>query len=65
MLIEHGGKKPQVDPSACAAPTAVVCAVVRVGADARIRFGDRAVVTENASRQVAEFRRESCGDLPG
>jgi hypothetical protein len=68
MLIEHRGKTPQVDPSACVAPTAVVCAAVRVGADARILFGavltaedgvirvgDRTVVMENAPREVAEY----------
>jgi hypothetical protein len=32
MLIEHRGKTPQVDPSGCVAPTAVVCAAVRIGA---------------------------------
>ncbi len=58
----------QVDPSACVAPTAVVCAAVRVGADDRIlsgamlaaedgeiRAGDRTVVMGNAPREVAEF----------
>src|SRR5579872_5219514 len=68
MLIEHRGKTPQVDPSACVAPTAVVCAAVRIGADARILFGavltaedgvigvgDRTVVMENAPREVAEY----------
>lgn len=61
MLIEHRGKRPQVDPSAYVAPTAVVCGAVRIGAAARIlfgavltaedgeiRIGDRTVVMENA-----------------
>jgi hypothetical protein len=68
MLIEHPGKTTQVDPSACVAPTAVVCAAVRIGADDRIlfgavlaaedgeiRLGDRRVVMGNAPREVAEF----------
>jgi hypothetical protein len=59
----------RVDPSACVAATAVVRAAVRIGTDARILFdtvfiaedgvirvGDRAVVTENAPREVAEYR---------
>jgi hypothetical protein len=68
MLIEHRGKTPQVDPSACVAPSGVVCAAVRIGADARILFGavltaedgeiragDRTVVTGNAPREAAGY----------
>jgi hypothetical protein len=68
MLIEHRGKTTQVEPSACVAPTAVVCAAVRIGADDRILFravlaaedgeirvSDRTVVMGNAPREVAEF----------
>jgi hypothetical protein len=68
MLIEHPAKTPQVDPSACVAPTAVVCAAVRIGADAGILIGavltaedgvigvgDRTVVMENAPREVAGY----------
>jgi carbonic anhydrase/acetyltransferase-like protein (isoleucine patch superfamily) len=63
----HGGT-PRVDPSACAAATAVVRAAVRIGTDALILFGavliaedgviwvgDRTVVMENAPREVAEY----------
>ena len=39
MLVEHRGHVPVVDPSACVAPTAVLCGDVHVGADARILFG--------------------------
>ncbi len=39
MLIEHRGNRPQVDPSAYIAPTAVLCGAVHVGPDARILFG--------------------------
>src|SRR3954471_9825712 len=38
-LIEHRGAKPDVDPSAYVAPTAIVCGDVQVGAEARILFG--------------------------
>ena len=39
MLIEHRGARPQVDPTAYLAPTAVLCGDVRVGPDTRILFG--------------------------
>src|SRR5438105_1324698 len=39
MLIEHGGRSPQVHPTAYVAPTAVLCGDVRVGAGSRILFG--------------------------
>jgi gamma-carbonic anhydrase len=79
MLIEHRGKTPQVDPTACVASIAVVCAGVRVGADAGMPFGavftaedgvigvgDRTVVMENAEAVAdVDGDRECCGDLPG
>lgn len=39
MLLEHGGRAPEVDPSAWVAPNAVVSGAVRIGADARVLFG--------------------------
>jgi carbonic anhydrase/acetyltransferase-like protein (isoleucine patch superfamily) len=39
MLIEHGGARPAVDPTAYVAPTATLSGDVRVGPDARILFG--------------------------
>jgi carbonic anhydrase/acetyltransferase-like protein (isoleucine patch superfamily) len=39
MLVEHRGNRPQVDPGAYIAPTAVLCGAVHVGPDARILFG--------------------------
>jgi hypothetical protein len=61
MLVEHRGMRPEVDPSAWVAPTAVVCGDVRIGADARIlwnavvtaedgrvEIGERCVVMEHA-----------------
>jgi gamma-carbonic anhydrase len=35
----HRGRRPQVDPSAYVAPTAVLCGDVRIAAEARILFG--------------------------
>lgn len=53
MLIEHAGRRPQVDDSAYVAPTAVLCGDVRVGPGSRILFG--AVLTaETGSIEVGE-----------
>jgi gamma-carbonic anhydrase len=61
MLFEHRGKRPDIDPSAWVAPTAVVCGDVRVAAgarvlwnavltaeDGRVEVGERSVVMEHA-----------------
>jgi carbonic anhydrase/acetyltransferase-like protein (isoleucine patch superfamily) len=71
MLIEHRGNRPEVDPSAYIAPTAVLCGAVHVGPDARILFGAvltaedgeihigaRTVVMENAL--IRGRARHSC-----
>jgi gamma-carbonic anhydrase len=53
MLLEHEGKRPQVDRSAYVAPNAVLCGDVKVGPDSRILFG--AVLTaEGGSVEVGE-----------
>jgi gamma-carbonic anhydrase len=53
MLVEHRGRRPDIDPSAWIAPTAVVCGDVRVGPGARILWN--AVVTaEDGSVAVGE-----------
>jgi carbonic anhydrase/acetyltransferase-like protein (isoleucine patch superfamily) len=39
MLLEHGGKRPQVHESAYVAPTAVLSGEVTVGAGSRVLFG--------------------------
>lgn len=43
MLIEHDGKRPQIDPSAWVAPDATVCGDVLVGPGARILHGARVI----------------------
>lgn len=61
MLFEHRGARPQIDPTAYVAPTAVLCGDVRIGPDARvlwnavltaedgaIEVGARVVVMEHA-----------------
>jgi carbonic anhydrase/acetyltransferase-like protein (isoleucine patch superfamily) len=39
MVVEHRGMRPQVDPSAWIAPTAVVCGDVSIGAEAFVATG--------------------------
>ncbi len=39
LLMEHGGKKPRIHPSAYLAPNAVLCGDVVVGANSSILFG--------------------------
>jgi carbonic anhydrase/acetyltransferase-like protein (isoleucine patch superfamily) len=50
MIIEHGGRRPTVHPSAWIAPTAVVSGAVTVGADTRILYG--AVLTAEAGAEM-------------
>jgi gamma-carbonic anhydrase len=45
VLIEHEGRRPQVDTGAWVAPTAVLSGDVRVGPDCRVLFG--AVLTDD------------------
>ena len=43
MLIEHAGKRPQVDPTAWIAPDATVCGDVTIGPGARVLHGARVI----------------------
>ncbi len=43
MMVEHNGKRPQVDASAWIAPNAVICGDVTIGRDTRVLYG--AVIT--------------------
>ncbi len=43
MLIEHMGKKPQIDPSAWIAPDATVCGDVVIGPGSRVMHGARII----------------------
>jgi carbonic anhydrase/acetyltransferase-like protein (isoleucine patch superfamily) len=45
VVVEHEGRRPQVDPTAWVAPTAVLSGDVRVGPDCRVLFG--AVLTDD------------------
>jgi carbonic anhydrase/acetyltransferase-like protein (isoleucine patch superfamily) len=39
MLIEHQGKRPNIDPTAYVAPTAVICGDVAIGPRTHVSFG--------------------------
>ena len=43
MLISHGNKNPQVDPSAWVAPDATICGDVAIGSGTRVMHGARVV----------------------
>jgi gamma-carbonic anhydrase len=75
MLVEHRGKRPNVDPTAYVALTAVLCGDVRVGPESRILFGAvvtgedghvdigaRCVVMENALVRGREAHPVELGD---
>jgi len=50
MILEHGGARPRIDPSARVAPNATLCGEVIVGANTSIGFG--AVVTAESGPVV-------------
>src|SRR5579859_6977422 len=50
MLIEHRGRRPQVDPTAWIAPNATLSGAVRVGPGARILYG--AVLTAESGADL-------------
>jgi carbonic anhydrase/acetyltransferase-like protein (isoleucine patch superfamily) len=52
MILEHSGKKPEIDPSAFVAPTATVCGDVRIGEGSRIMHG-ASVIAEGGSIEIA------------
>src|SRR5687767_9172661 len=39
MMIEHQSKRPNIDPTACVAPTAVICGDVTIGPRTHVSFG--------------------------
>ena len=47
MLIEHRGKRPNIDPPAIVAPTAVICGDVTIGPRTHVSFG--AVIVANGA----------------
>lgn len=53
MLIEHLGKKPQIDPSAYIAPNATICGDVTIGKNTRIMFGAQ-IIAESSPIVIGE-----------
>ncbi len=50
MIIQHGGRRPDIDPSAWIAPNAVVSGAVSIRADTRVLYG--AVLTAEAGAEM-------------
>src|SRR6266542_1990213 len=50
MIIQHGGRRPDIDPRAWIAPNAVVSGAVSIGADTRVLYG--AVLTAEAGAEM-------------
>jgi carbonic anhydrase/acetyltransferase-like protein (isoleucine patch superfamily) len=48
MILEHGGTRPGIDPSARIAPNAVICGDVTIGPDSSVGFG--AVITAESGK---------------
>lgn len=75
MIIEYGGRKPKVDPSAFIAPTAVLIGNVEVGPESSvwfgavlrgdngpIRIGARSSIQDNCVLHVSEHGETVVGD---
>ena len=54
MIILHGGKKPEIHPSAWIAPDATVCGDVIVGPRSRILHGARVIGEGGGSIRIGE-----------
>jgi carbonic anhydrase/acetyltransferase-like protein (isoleucine patch superfamily) len=55
MLIEHAGKRPQVDPTAWIAPDATICGDVTIGAGSRVLHGARIIGESGGSVQIGRY----------
>ena len=53
MIIEHSGKKPQIDGTAYVAPTATICGDVKIGKNSRIMFG-ATIIAEGGSIDIGD-----------
>jgi carbonic anhydrase/acetyltransferase-like protein (isoleucine patch superfamily) len=75
VLIEHQGKRPSIDATACVAPTAVICGDVTIGArthvshgavieahGAPVRIGVQCVVRENLNIRSTDRNAVEIGD---
>ncbi len=55
MLLEHAGKKPQIDSTAWIAPDATVCGDVKIGPGSRVMHGARIIGEAGGSIRIGQF----------
>ncbi len=55
MLLEHSGKKPQIDSTAWIAPDATVCGNVIIGAGSRVMHGARIIGEAGGSIRIGTY----------
>ncbi len=55
MLIEHAGKRPQIDPTAWIAPDATICGDVAIGAGSRVLHGARIIGESRGSIRIGRY----------
>jgi carbonic anhydrase/acetyltransferase-like protein (isoleucine patch superfamily) len=55
MLVEHAGKRPQIDPSAWIAPDATICGDVAIGAGSRVLHGARVIGESGGSIRIGRY----------
>jgi carbonic anhydrase/acetyltransferase-like protein (isoleucine patch superfamily) len=55
MLVEHAGKRPQIDPTAWIAPDATICGDVAIGAGSRVLHGARIIGESGGSIRVGRY----------
>ncbi len=53
MIIEHLGKRPEIDKSAYIAPNATICGEVSIGKNTRIMFGAQ-IIGESSPIEIGE-----------
>src|SRR5436305_15243497 len=55
MLVEHAGKRPQIDPTAWIAPDATICGDVVIGAGSRVLHGARIIGESGGSIRIGRY----------
>jgi carbonic anhydrase/acetyltransferase-like protein (isoleucine patch superfamily) len=55
MLIEHAGKRPQIDPTAWIAPDATICGDVAIGPGSRVLHGARIIGESGGSIRIGRY----------
>jgi len=55
MLVEHAGKRPQIDPTAWIAADATICGDVVIGAGSRVLHGARTIGESGGSIRIGRY----------